>query len=247
MTVCLAESLLAGEGNDARDQMERYLRWTREGVPAGSGAPMDVPAAVKRALATWQWSRKPLAGSHDPKNHDPHSLARTAAVVLTRRTSAEQAIELAAEVSRTTQQSPVVLDACRLFAAFLFDLLAGQPKADVFSGKTPALQALRRGREARPSIEQLLTGTAARKNNAIPSNDDVVKVLAGALHAFEESSQFAAGLRRFTEGPQISASTAVVYAALAGAQGGMTQIPAELIAALQHRGFLEAMATRFQQ
>ena len=247
MTVCLAESLFASKGKDARDQMERYLRWTREGIPPGSAAPTDVPAAVKRALATWQWSRKPLAGSHDPKNHDPHSLARTVAVVLTRRTSAEQVIELAAEASRTTQQSPVVLDACRLFAAFLFDLLAGRPKAEVFDGQSPALQALVRGRELKASVAQLLTDAATRKNNAASSNNDVVKVFASALHAFEENSQYAAGLRLFTQSPQVSASAAAVYGALAGAHGGITRIPSELIAAVQHRAFLETMAARFQR
>ncbi len=247
MTVCLAESLLASAGNDARDQMERYLRWTREGIPAGSGAPAEVPAAVKRALATWQWSRKPFAGSHDPKNHDPHSLARIVAVVLTRRASADQIIELAAEASRTTQQSPLVLDACRLVAAFLFDLLAGHPKAEVFNGKSPALQALRRGRELKASIAQLLTSPAARKNNAAPSDDEVVKVLAGALHAFEENAQFAAGLRVFTAGPQISSSAAALYGALSGAHQGIAQIPSALIAAVQHRTFLETMAARFKQ
>jgi len=32
MALCLAESLISCKGFDARDQMERYLRWYRDGV-----------------------------------------------------------------------------------------------------------------------------------------------------------------------------------------------------------------------
>ena len=88
--------------------------WTRT-------ATANVPAELKRALGAWQWSRKPNAGTHDPKNLDPHSLPRTLAAALYLRGDPQRAIEIAVEVSRTTQQAPVVLDLCRLWSALLTD------------------------------------------------------------------------------------------------------------------------------
>ena len=111
--------------------MQRYLQWTRDVGGAG------VPPELKRALGVWQWSKKPNAGSHDPKNLDPHSLPRTLAVALFMRARCRTTRSmLAAEVSRTTQQSPVVLDLCRLWAALFIDALTGCDKADARCAST---------------------------------------------------------------------------------------------------------------
>src|SRR5690606_30304181 len=100
MTRALAESLLATGENDPDDQMQRYLAWTQ------SVGNIGVPQEVRRALATWQWSRRKFAGTHDPANLDPHSLPRTLAVAMFLRDDAPAAIDAAVEASRTTQQSP---------------------------------------------------------------------------------------------------------------------------------------------
>ena len=136
MTRAVAESLLASGVHNPEDQMQRYLQWTRT-------AEVSAPAELKRALGVWQWSRKPNAGSHDPKNLDPHSLPRTLAAALYLRSDPQRAIDLAAEVSRTTQQAPVVLDLCRLWSALLTDALSGVDKATLLAFGGPALAVLR--------------------------------------------------------------------------------------------------------
>ena len=100
--------------------MQRYLQWSRS-----CQRRLILPNS-RRALAAWQWSKKPNAGTHDPKNLDPHiagAHARGRAVPACATPAA--AIDLAADVSRTTQQSPIVLDLCRLWAALLIDALSG--------------------------------------------------------------------------------------------------------------------------
>jgi ADP-ribosylglycohydrolase len=136
MTRALAESLLGSGAHNPEDQMQRYLQWTRSADAA-------VPAELKRALGAWQWSRKPNAGTHDPKNLDAHSLPRTLAAALYLRADPQRAIDIAAEVSRTTQQSPVVLDLCRLWSALLTDALSGVDKASLVAFKGPALELFR--------------------------------------------------------------------------------------------------------
>ncbi len=104
---------------------------------------IGVPPEVRRALAGWQWSRKKLAGTHDPANLDPHSLPRTLVVAMFLRADAQAAIDAAVEASRTTQQSPVVLDLCRVWAALFVDAFAGVNKQTLLRFDGPAMQLVR--------------------------------------------------------------------------------------------------------
>ncbi len=51
MALCLADSLLAAERFDARDQVERYKRWQREGYLSATGQCLGITASTARALA----------------------------------------------------------------------------------------------------------------------------------------------------------------------------------------------------
>ena len=87
MALLLAESLLEREGFDAHDQVQRYVRWQREGYGSATGQCVGISANVARALATAQYKRQPFAGSHDPEQLDKDPLSRVAPVghVLLRR------------------------------------------------------------------------------------------------------------------------------------------------------------------
>lgn len=224
MTWCLADSLLEKGSCDPEDQMQRYLRWHRQGEYS-SGVAVPTPKEVQRALASWQWNRKPLAGSHDPANLDPHSLARTAAVALRYAHDPAKALQIAAEASRTTLQSPVVLDACRLYAALLASALSGASKDDLLKAQTPAFAALREY-ELKAPVAGLLNngGRMARpkKNQA-----DVLTILSGAWRAFADSSSFLAGLQAVVQTSPLPATSGALYGALAGAHYGAGALPSD--------------------
>ena len=46
MAICLAESLIESNGFDARDQMQRYYRWWKEGRHSSTGHCFDIGATV---------------------------------------------------------------------------------------------------------------------------------------------------------------------------------------------------------
>lgn len=214
MTIAVAESLLTRKGHDAEDQLQRYQQWTR--LPGAS-----VPTELKRALATWQRSRRVLAGSHDPKNLDAHTLARTLAVVLFANRRPGVAIELAAEVSRVSLQSPLVLDTCRLWAALLADALAGASKAMVLSLRQGVqMQALRQ-RPLRDELDALLAG----QWQSLTKSKDAVSAVATALLALQNTTTFQAGMLRALALAENSAVTAALYGSLAGALFGLRAIP----------------------
>ena len=62
MACCLAESLIARAGFDARDQMERYVRWWREGHWSVKGHCFDIGVTTQNALARFRERGDPFAG-----------------------------------------------------------------------------------------------------------------------------------------------------------------------------------------
>lgn len=214
-TRVVAESLLARSGHDPEDQMRRYLQWSRTASA--------VSAELKRALALWQWSGKPHAGSHDPKNLDSHSLARTLAVALYTRTDAQRAIDLAAEVSRTTQQSPVVLDLCRLWAALFADALSGVSKQDLLAFTGPATTLLRQ-RTLKPALRSLLDGSA---DVEIATMNDAVSATRAAIGSFAAGQTLREALERAAVCGRAAPDALALCGALAGAHYGIQSAPAE--------------------
>ena len=137
LALCTIESLLTAGRYDARDQIDRFVRWQREGEGSSTGAPPATGAVtpdVARALATYLWRGLPTAGSHDPADLSPNSLPRVIAAAAFACADPAGAVALAAECSRTTHQSPTILDACRLYGAMLVAGLRGQPAAEWLSG-----------------------------------------------------------------------------------------------------------------
>jgi ADP-ribosylglycohydrolase len=217
LTRALGDSLLAQGGNDSDDQMERYLAWTQ------SVGNIGVPPEVRRSLAGWQWSRKKLAGTHDPANLDPHSLPRTLAIAIYLRDDAQAAIDGAVEASRTTQQSPVVLDLCRLWAALFVDAFAGVAKQTLLSFDGPAMQLVRR-RQLKPAVKELIDNRGQR---ACPDAHDAVSVTCVALNAFASSRTLHDGLIRVVTSSRAAPSAAALCGALCGAHHDIDAIAPE--------------------
>lgn len=119
MALCLAESLIARGGFDAHDQMTRYLNWWRWGHRSSTGECFDIGTTVRDALARFERTGDPWAGSDDPQTAGNGSLMRLAPVVLWAHPDLEQAKQLAAASSRTTHAAAEAVEACMLFAELM--------------------------------------------------------------------------------------------------------------------------------
>jgi ADP-ribosylglycohydrolase len=224
MTLCVAQSLLACGDVDLDDQLARYLQWQRNGDPSSTGVALAVPPELERSLATWAWSRKPLGSSHDPNKRDPHTLARTLPVAMYFLDKPTSVIDQAAEVSRTTLQSPLVLDACRVFGAVLLDALQGRSKSDILNFEvTPAARALRL-RLLKRETHRLLQGHWRRLTRK-PGEGDALALLSATLRIFERTEDFVSGLVLAVNESSVPAHAGAVFGALAGAHYGLAAIP----------------------
>lgn len=232
MTRAIAESLLAHGAHDPKDQMQRYLQWSRGAAAA------PVPPELKRALAAWQWSKKSNAGSHDPRNLDSHTLARTLAVAMFARSDPQDAIDLAAEVSQTTLQAPIVLDLCRVWAAVLMDALAGVEKAVLVAFAGPAMRQAR-SRSFKKPVQRLIDGSSPADSER---RDDALSVTRIALAAFAGTQGVRDALLQVVTPPRTAPAAAALCGALCGAHYGIEAIPPEWRRQLSEDAVLRSLA-----
>lgn len=234
LTLAVLESFLTFGEHRPEDQLQRYLAWTRL---AQHDAPMVIPDAFRRALGAWQWSRKPYSGSHDPANLCAHSVSRSLAVALCYPNEGERTVEMAADVSRTTQQSPIVLDVCRAFTAYALDALLGTPQDDVAAGRGPNVVALLQ-RMLRPEVREVLEGRASfrKRNVSAPA------ALHAALQTLATAPTFAAGVQRLAQIGAVHA--AALFGALVGAARGIDTLPPAWRRSLPQQPFLSQICGR---
>lgn len=236
-TLAVAESLLARDSHDPEDQMHRYL------LRFGGDAMRGISSEFKRALTAWKWSRKTNGGTHDPKNLDPHSLARSLAVALHQRTIPAAAIDLAVEVSRTTHQSPVVLDVCRIWTALLIDALSGVAKADLLTLQRGEAMSVVRNRKLRKELDGLLE----QRWQMASGSGDVLSLCSRTLSIFAQARDFATGLLEAIESTTAPATAGALYGALAGAHYGAHAIPTQWRLAAPQRETIRGLAQRFAE
>jgi ADP-ribosyl-[dinitrogen reductase] hydrolase len=222
--LCLADSLLACDGFDARDQMERYRQWQQEGYLTATGQCVGITASTARAIAMSQWRRQALFGSHDPSKLDPEPLSRVAAAVLFFFANADQAVEQATEAARTTCQAPAVLDACRGLARALHAAVSGQPKAVVLESAAVA------------------TGTSVVGRNGTGSS--AIAALAAAAAAFGATSNFRDAILYAANLGGDSDVVAAVCGQLAGAFYGVKAIPTSWCNGLMQKELIAGYADR---
>ena len=220
MALCLGQSLVAVGDCDPRDQMERYVRWWRQGENSVTGRCFDIGNATSGALQRYSKTGDPLAGDPSPNTAGNGSLMRLAPVALAAASEA-QAVAWAALQSRTTHAAREAVDACRLYARLLWRALGGAPKG--------ALLDLTIGDdlELAPAVAAVAHGSYQRKQPpAIKGTGYVVDALEAALWAFYQGDSFETGAVLAVNLGQDADTTGAIYGQLAGAHYGLASIPA---------------------
>jgi ADP-ribosylglycohydrolase len=217
MALCLATSLIERQGFDPIDQLERYVRWWREGYLSSTGTCFDIGGTVRSALLRFLQTREPYPGSTDPHAAGNGSLMRLAPVVLYFARQPELAIHFAAESSRTTHGAAEVIDACRYFAALIIDALNGKSKEEVLRDQRTSFA---------PKIAAIAAGSFKRRQPpGIRGTGYVVDSLEAALWAFYHGRDFREGALLAVNLGDDADTTGAVYGQLAGAFYGEDNIP----------------------
>jgi len=236
MALCLAQSLLAHDGFDARDQMGRYLNWWQWGYLSSTGECFDIGATVRGALERFQSTGEPYSGSTDPHTAGNGSLMRLAPVALFFFPEVEQVVHFSAESSRTTHGAPEAVECCKLLAFILTRCLAGHlPKREVLNATSLALQE--------PNVAALAAARyAAKTEDEICGTGYAVASLEAALWCFHSTSTFASAVLAAANLGDDADTTAAIVGQVAGAFYGRQGIPRHWLGRLHLRAEIHGMA-----
>jgi ADP-ribosylglycohydrolase len=245
MALCLAASLVETGGFDARDQIDRYLRWRRDGYMASNGRCFDIGGTVSAALDRYERTGDPYAGSTDQWSAGNGSIMRLAPVPLFYAADPAEAVARGADSSRTTHAAPAAVDACRYLAALIVGALAGASKDELLAPRHTPVPGLWETEPLAPEIDEIAGGSFKRRDPPeIEGSGHVVRSLEAALWAFDRSDTFRDGALLAVNLGDDADTTGAVYGQFAGAFYGHDGIPPEWSDVIARRPEIVALADR---
>ncbi|MCH7746373.1 MAG: ADP-ribosylglycohydrolase family protein [Chloroflexi bacterium] len=243
LALCLADSLTNKNGFDPVDQMERYLKWFREGYMSSTGECFDIGDTTRTALIEFERTREPYSGPTDPSYAGNGSIMRLAPVPMFYAREPREAIENSALSSKTTHGTLVAVDACRYLGALLVGALNGVGKDELLSERFSPVPGYWDEYPLAPDIDEIAVGSFKRRNPPdIRGTGYVVKSLEAALWAFYHGDSFREGCLLAVNLGDDADTTAAVYGQLGGAFYGEEGIPVSWRSKLAYRGLIESLA-----
>lgn len=228
MALCLAESLMERKGFDPVDQLERYVRWYRDGHMSCTGSCFDIGNTTGAALARFESTHDPFCGSTHPYAAGNGSIMRLAPVPLFYASQPTEAIERSGDSSRTTHGAGSCIDACRYMGGLIVGAVTGAGKADLLSGHYSPVPGYWQAHPLCPEIDEIASGSfKAKEPPTIKGTGHVVKSLEAALWAFNKGRTFEEGALLAVNLGDDADTTGAVYGQIAGAFYGFEAIPAK--------------------
>ena len=248
MALCLAQSLLECGRFDPVDQLERYLRWMREGYMSSIGRAFDVGGTCADAIMRFEATRQPYCGSANPSRAGNGSIMRLAPVPLYFASDPEMAVEMSAASSRTTHGARNAVDGCRYLGALIVGAVSGAAKGELVSARYTPAPGLWERAPLCDAIRRVAEGSFVTKNPPqIRGTGYVVDSLEAALWAFYRGHSFEEGLMLAVNLGDDADTTAAVFGQLAGAFYGVSAIPQRFRDRLVMRELIEGLAEKLYQ
>ncbi len=217
MTLALGESLVACNGFDAQDVMNRFVSWWSEGAYSCTGTCFDIGVTTAEALGSYRRTGDPFAGPTAENTAGNGSLMRLASVPLFALGDADETARLAKEQSRLTHGAPQAIEACAFFAGLLREAILGAGKAAVLAP---------RAWEGHATVRAVAGGSWRGKDRAaIRASGYVIHTLEAALWAVGRTESFEDALVLAVNLGEDADTVGAVTGQLAGALYGASAIP----------------------
>ena len=222
LALCLGLSLVEKNGFDPYDQIERYIRWFREGYMSCTGNCFDIGNTTKAALLRYEEKKDIYAGSvDDPPTNG--SLMRLAPVPLFYFNNLSDAIKYAGLSSKVTHAPLSCIKSCEDLARYIYRALEGKSKTEIFMD-SPI--------DFKKTYQQVSgKGTA-------------IECLEGAMWCFYHSETFDEGVKLAVNLGDDTDTTAAVFGQIAGSFYGVEGIPEYLLIDLWDKKLIEDLALK---
>jgi ADP-ribosyl-[dinitrogen reductase] hydrolase len=247
LALCLAESLIECGRFDPSDQMDRYVRWYREGYLSSTGRCFDIGITTSAALQEFERSGDPYSGSTSEFRAGNGSVMRLAPIPIFFSTHAGDAVFYSAESSRTTHGAPQSVDGCRYFGGLLFSATAGVEKEELLAPRHTPAGLWDDHAPWHPAIQEVASGSFKSKSPPeINGSGYVVDTIEAALWAFHETDTFEEGLLKVVNLGDDADTTGAVFGQLAGCYYGTDGIPSAWVQRLTMIDKIEAFADQLE-
>ncbi len=218
MALCLSDSLLERGRFDARDVMERFRRWYREGENSLTGTSFDIGNTVRDAIEQFEKTEDPVSGSQNPTTAGNGSIMRLAPAAIFSWRDESAAVRLAVDQSEVTHRAPEALEACRLLAVILVRAIQGCGKSDLVKIDGEAFRC--------DSIKKIASGEwESKRRDEIKSTGYVVDTLEAALWSVNKTGDFREAILMAANLGDDADTVAAVAGQIAGALYGENAIP----------------------
>jgi len=225
MALCLAESLIESKGFDARDQLERYCRWWKEGHLSSRGQCFDIGSTTRNALLDFMKN----GTLRRPENRDEAgdgSIMRLAPIPMFFAADPFEAMRQARENSLTTHGAREAVDACAYLAGLIAGALRGVDKETLLSDSYSPAPGFFEQYPPELKIKRVMQGSFKRKKRReIRGGFYVVESLEAALWAFQNNDNYRDGCLAAVNLGDDADTTGAVFGQLAGAYWGENAIP----------------------
>jgi ADP-ribosyl-[dinitrogen reductase] hydrolase len=242
MALCIAESILTKRRFDPIDQLERFVRWYRQGYLSSTGECFDIGNTTRASLEDFERTGLPFRSPGGLRGSNG-SIMRLAPVAMAFANQPAEAIRLCGESSRTTHNFIECVDACRLLGALIVGALSGASRDHLLSPGYSPDPGLWDDQPLTPAVQEISLGSYHRKQPPLIRGGGLAaESLEAALWAFDHGSNFEEGLLMAVNLGDDADSTGAVYGQLAGAYYGLPAIPARWLDRLWSRQLIQEYA-----
>ncbi len=220
MALCLAESLTE-KGFKLQDQLERYLKWYREGYLSSTGSCFDIGANTARSLEYYEEKQK-LPPKRD-RAAGNGSIMRLAPVPIYFKDDFKEAVKYSGESSLTTHNNQMAVDSCRYLGGLLQQFINARIEMEAFKIKVIKDTAVDLDLDER--VIAAVNGAFKKEKNQIKSDGFVINTLEASLWSLLNSDSFEAAVLKAVNLGDDADTVAAVTGQLAGAYYGYEAIP----------------------
>lgn len=248
MALCLAQSLIECNGLNQKDQLEKYIKWFKEGYMSATGRAIGCGKQVYKALFKFMATNCNECGnSKFKKGAGNGSLMRIAPIALFYKNHPLKTVmKMAEKSSYTTHGLKICADACRVYSGLIVGALDGIDKAKLLS-KEYFKHICNEDKDYKYDdlIKIIMEGSYKIKSEEeINSSGYVINTLEAALWAFYNTNSFKEGLILAVNLGNDSDTIGAIYGQLAGAFYGEENIDEYLKENLKNKNLIEEIALK---
>ena len=248
LALCLAESLVETNGFDLIDQLDRYVRWYREGHLSSTGECFDIGNTTEMALTRYEATKDPYSGPTDPSTAGTGSIMRLVSVPLAYAKDFATAVERSGESSKTTHGALEAVDSCRYLGGLIAASVTGVEKTEFLSKRYSQQPGYWTENPLCEKVDAIADGSFKEKSPPeIKGSGYVIDCLEAALWAFYKTDSFGEGCLLAVNLGNDADTTGAVYGQLAGAYYGASGIPKDWLQDLTLGSLVQSFADRLYE